>query len=66
MLGREGADARMSGMFYITVVQVVLLYGLESWVFSLGIGKVLGGFPHWVKRWLTGRISQCKGEEMWT
>ena len=66
MLRREGTDARMSGMFYIAVVQVVLLYGLESWVFSLGIVKVMGGFPHWVIRWLTGRISQCKGEEMWT
>ena len=29
VMGREGVDPRMSVLFYIAVVQVVLIYGLE-------------------------------------
>ena len=29
----------MLGMFYIVVLQTVLLYGLETWVISLCIGR---------------------------
>ena len=32
ILGREGADACMLGMFILAVVQAVLLYGLENFV----------------------------------
>ena len=31
---------------YVTVVQAVLLYGLEKWMMTLRIGRVLGGFHH--------------------
>ena len=32
VLGREGADAGKLGLFYVAVVQTVLLYGSETWV----------------------------------
>ena len=42
MLGRDGADAWVLGVFNTAVVQVVFLYRLESWVISPRIGKALG------------------------
>ena len=41
VLGIEGADARTTGMFYIAVVQVVLLYVSKTWVVSPHIGRTL-------------------------
>ena len=32
VLGREGADPKMSRSFYTVVTQQVLLFGAESWV----------------------------------
>ena len=46
LLGREGADDQMSGIFYIAVVHEVLLYGLDMWVMYPYIVKTLGGFHH--------------------
>ena len=54
LLRREGADARTLGMFYVAVVQAVLIYRSEMWVMSPRIGKMLGGFYHWVAHRLTG------------
>ena len=34
VLGREREDAQTKGLFYVVVVQVVLMYGLETWVIS--------------------------------
>ena len=31
---REGADMRMTGRFYVAVVQAVLLFGSEMWVLT--------------------------------
>ena len=42
VLGRDGADAWVLGVFNTAVVQVVFLYRLESWVISPRIGKALG------------------------
>ena len=55
VLGREGEDARTSGIFYVEVVQVVLLYGLKTWLMSPRIGRTLGGFHHRVSRRMTRR-----------
>ena len=44
VLSREGADARTLGQIYLAVVQSVMLYGLETWVMTPHIGRVLGGF----------------------
>ena len=32
LLGREGADYRTPGLFYIAAVHAVLLYGSDMWV----------------------------------
>ena len=53
VLGREGAYSWMLGVFYIAVVKAVLLYGSETWVMSLFIGRTLGGFHHRVDLRLT-------------
>ena len=55
VFGREGADSRTSGMFYVSVVQAVLLYGLETWVIFPCIGRTLGRFHHRVDHRLIGR-----------
>ena len=34
VLSREGADPKMSQTFYIAVTQVVLIFGLETWVLT--------------------------------
>ena len=43
LLRREGAEPRVSKMFYSAVVQVILLYGLETWVLLLAMKKKLEG-----------------------
>jgi len=55
VLAREGADARISAMFYKAVVQSVLLYGSETWVVTPAVLKVLEGFHHRAARRLSGR-----------
>ena len=55
ILSREGADARTSGQIYLAVVQLVQLYGSETWVMTPYIGRVLGGFHHRLAHRLTGR-----------
>ena len=34
LLGREGVDRRTVGIFYVEVVQEVLLFGSETWVMT--------------------------------
>ena len=34
VLGREGADPKVSREFYTAVTQAVLLFGLETWVLT--------------------------------
>ena len=46
MLGREGVDEQTVGMFYVAVVQAVLLYGLLKWVMYLYIGRKLSSIQH--------------------
>ena len=55
MLGREGADDRTSGIIYVEVVQAVFLYGSETWVTTLHIGRAFGGSHQNVDRRLTVR-----------
>ena len=44
--GREGADRRMTGRFYVVVVQAVLIFGSETWVLTPRFEKYLEGFHH--------------------
>ena len=43
LLWREGDEPRVSAMFYWAVVQVVLLFGAEIWVFSEADTRTEGG-----------------------
>ena len=60
VLAREGASPRVSGMFYKAVVQAVLLYGSETWVFTQSMYKALAGFHHRVARRLAGRMPRLE------
>ena len=51
----EVADAWLSIMFYVAVLQAVLLSGSETWVMYPFIGRTLGGFHHRVAYGLMGR-----------
>ena len=44
ILGREGADPKVSRKFYIAVTQQVLLFGAESWVLTGKMEGVQGRF----------------------
>ena len=44
ILGWEGADTRILGHIYIVVVHSILLFGLEIWVVTPHIKRILGGF----------------------
>ena len=55
MLSREGADARTLEIIYVAVVKEVLLYGLEMWVTTPRIGKILGGLNHRFSRMMAGQ-----------
>ena len=39
ILGREGADRKKVGRFYVTVVKSVLLFGSETWVLTSWLEK---------------------------
>ena len=55
VLIREGEDTRTSGRIHVAVVKVVILYGLETWVTTPRIERVLGGFHHRVDHSMTGK-----------
>ena len=41
VLGREGADPKVSRNFYIAVTQQVLLFGAETWVLNMNMEAAL-------------------------
>ena len=51
----EGADARVSGNFFKAVVQAVLMFGAETWVFTPRVEQALDSFQHGAARRITGR-----------
>ena len=55
VLGREGADLKVSRSFYTAVTQQVLLFGEESWVLTKKVEYALDAFQGRVARRLTGR-----------
>ena len=55
ILGGEGANPRVSGMFFKAVVKAVLIFGLEMWVLTPRMGRPLEIFQHGVEKWITGR-----------
>ena len=56
ILSREGAAPQVSGFFFKVVIQVVLIFGSDTWVVTPCMGKALGGVQTQVMRRLTGKI----------
>ena len=54
ILGKEGADRRTAGRFYVEVVQAVILFDSETWVMTPRMEKSLEGFHHWAVWWMAG------------
>ena len=65
VLGREGADPKVSRAFYIAVTQAVLLFGLETWVLTVRMEKALDRFQSRVARKITGRQSRRRKDGSW-
>ena len=55
VLGREGADPKVSRTFYTAVTQQVLLFRAELWVLTKKMESALDAFQGRVARRLTGR-----------
>ena len=55
VLGREGADLKVSRSFYTAVTQQVLLFGAETWVLTSKMESALDAFRGRVARLLIGR-----------
>lgn len=65
ILGREGADAKISGTFYVAVVQQILLSGSETWVVTPRIRKALEGFHHRVARRISRKMPRRRPDGSW-
>ena len=62
---REGATPQISGSFFKSVVQQVLLFGAETWVVTPKMERSLSGFIHGAARRLTGRQAQRANDGDW-
>ena len=60
VLGREGADPKVSRSFHTDVTQQVLLFGTETWVLTRNMESALDAFQGRVARPVTGR-QPCRG-----
>ena len=58
ILSREGTRPLVLGFLFKSVVQLVLLFGAETWAITPNMGQVLGYFQDQVAQRLTGRIPQ--------
>ena len=65
VLGREGADLKVSRTFYIAFTQAVLLFGAETWVLMSRMEKVLDSLQSRVARKRVGRQPRGKKDRMW-
>ena len=65
ILGREGADPKVSHNFYIAVTQQVLLFGAETWVLTVRMEAALDAFQGRVARRLTGRVPRLGRDGKW-
>ena len=66
VLGREGADPKVSRNFYTAVTQQVLLFGAEAWVLTRKMESALEAFQGRVARKLTGRQPHCGRYGRWS
>ena len=55
----------MSGSFYLAIVNTVLFFGLETWVVTPYIRRVLGGLNHQVERMIEGKQPHQRANGGW-
>ena len=65
VLGREGADPKVSRSFYTDVTQQVLLFGSETWVLTRKMESSLDAFKGKVAMRLTGRHPRRQRDGRW-
>ena len=65
VLGREGADPKLSRAFYTAVTQAVLLFGADTWVLTPWMEKALDSFQSRVARKITGRQPRRRKDRSW-
>ena len=65
ILGREGADLKVTCSFYTALTQQVLLFGEESWVLTNRMESAFNTFKGRVERRLTGRLPHRGRDGKW-
>ena len=65
VLGREGADPKVSRAFYTAVTQAFLIFGADTWVLTLRMEKALESFQSRVVKKITGRQLQQRKDGIW-
>ena len=65
ILIREGSDPKVSGHFFKAVVQVVLMFGAETWVLTPRMERALSSFQNRFVRRLIGRQLRRRGDGSW-
>lgn len=66
ILKREGANARCMAVFYLTIVQAVLLYGADSWTLSRRDIRALESFHKRAVRHITGCHIRRDANGVWS
>ena len=56
ILGLQGAYAQKSGMFYLKVLQSMLLFDSKIWVVTPCMEMTMGGFHRRLAREITGQL----------
>ena len=57
VLTRTGVTLQAQEMLYKAVVNTVLLYGIESWMLTRTMLKVVERIHHWVGRGILGKTA---------
>ena len=65
IMGREGADLKVSGNFYKAVAQAVLLFRAKTWVLTQRMKKALDRFQCRVVRRLARKLPQRRTDGSW-
>jgi hypothetical protein len=66
ILRAENASSKVCGVFYIAIVQAVLLFGSETWKLSPLSLKSLEGFHVWAARCMAGKMPTKNPDGTWT
>ena len=65
LLRREGADLRVSAMFYRAVVQKFLIFGVENWVLSEAMSRKREGVHVGFLRQITRQMAVQREDRTW-